>query len=52
MSVLSFNFVTLTVLEKSDENLSDNWTVGMTEGLTEGQGKSSIAPFFLKLGYN
>ena len=48
MCVPSFNFVTLTVLEKCDKIFSDEdgrndrWK----EGMMEGQGKSSIARLF------
>ena len=50
MRVPSFNFVTLTVVEKSVTKIylmrTDGMTDGRKEGMTEGQGKSSIALLF------
>ena len=48
MCVPSFNFVTLTVLEKSATKIylitgqKEGMTDGIMEGMTEGQGKSKV----------
>ena len=56
MCVLSFNLLGLTVPEKSVTKHFDLEGYGMTEAqkhrMTEGQGKSSIAPTFSKRDYN